>query len=229
MAVATPVTMPSRADAWWVALMSSPTALLPSESAWMTAAHDPIASANAIEAPAVQQPERLAIALDGDGRDDPIRRLLDDRDAHLLVQLAEYDLPHAASVGACLRLPSRRPCHNEFPNDRSLIRSRADRDVVRSHRMAEAFLVGGARTPVGRYGGALAERAARRPRRARRRRGRAPRGHPGCRGRHRRGHPRRREPGRRRQPQRRPHGRAARRACPTRCPASPSTGSAPPG
>jgi acetyl-CoA C-acetyltransferase len=33
--------------------------------------------------------------------------------------------------------------------------------------MAEAYLVGGVRTPVGRYGGALAGRAGRRPGRAR--------------------------------------------------------------
>ena len=40
--------------------------------------------------------------------------------------------------------------------------------------MTEAFVLDGVRTPIGRYGGALAARAARRPRRARRAGGRAP-------------------------------------------------------
>ena len=79
--------------------------------------------------------------------------------------------------------------------------------------MAEAYLVGGVRTPVGRYGGALAsvrpdDLAALVVGELVRRTGldRA-----GELGRDRRGHPRRRQPGRRRQPQRRADVGAARR------------------
>ena len=80
----------------------------------------------------------------------------------------------------------------------------------------EAFLVGGVRTPFGRYRGALAGVAPGRPRRDGARRGaRAARR---ARRRRRRGHLRRRESGGRGQPQRRADGRPARRACPTRCP-----------
>ena len=118
-------------------------------------------------------------------------------------------------------------CHNYLLNGRSGIPTGArtprlrwgptafhPRQCGQERTMAEAYLVGGVRTPVGRYGGALASvrpddlaalvvRRARATRRARHRR-RARRD--------RRGHPRRREPGRRGQPQRRTDVGAARRA-----------------
>lgn len=55
MAVATPVTSPELADLWCVALMSTPTALRPGP-AWITAAHEPNASAKATDAPPCSSP-----------------------------------------------------------------------------------------------------------------------------------------------------------------------------
>ena len=82
------------------------------------------------------------------------------------------------------------------------------RDLHRPLR--EAWIVEAVRTPIGRYGGALASRPARRPCRARDPGGRrALRHRPGA---HRGRDPRLRQPGRRGQPQRRADGAAARRA-----------------
>ena len=98
-------------------------------------------------------------------------------------------------------------------------RARPRRSVPKEHQMTElrdAFICDAARTPIGRYGGALAkvrtDDLAAVPIKALIKR-----------------HPkvdwaaldevgvRLRQPGRRGQPQRRPHGAAARRACPTAC------------
>ena len=91
-----------------------------------------------------------------------------------------------------------------------------------AHAMADAWIVDALRTPIGRYGGALAavrpdDLAALRHRaRSSARAGVDPQ-------RDRRRAPRLRQPGGRGQPQRRAHGRAARRAAGTRCPARRST------
>ena len=97
---------------------------------------------------------------------------------------------------------------------------------VISHRpLREAWIVDAVRTPIGRYGGALAsvrpdDLAARRHRGGRR----ADRASTAALDRRRR--LRLRQPGRRGQPQRRAHGRAPRRAARSRSPGRPSTGCA---
>ena len=92
----------------------------------------------------------------------------------------------------------------------------------------DAFICDAIRTPIGRYGGALAVGAHRRPRRA------ADPGADGAQPERRLGGGRRRllrlrQPGRRGQPQRRAHGGAARRAAGSTCRARRSTGCAAPG